>query len=103
MRKNKLRELIKNGKPTLGIRIFSAWPGIVEIIGQTGIVDYIEFVGEYAPWDLYALENIARATELFNISSMIKADQSPNTFIAQRALGSGIQNVLFTDIRTVLN
>lgn len=25
----------------------------------------VEFVGEYAPYDMYALENIARAVELF--------------------------------------
>jgi len=100
MRNNKLRELIKSGKPTIGTRIFSTWPGIAEIIGQTGMIDYIEFVGEYAPWDLYALENLARAIELFDMSSMIKVDQSPSTFIAQRALGAGIQNILFTDIRT---
>ena len=35
------------------------------------------------------------------MSSMIKVDQNNRAFIAQRALGSGIQNILFTDIRTV--
>ena len=35
------------------------------------------------------------------MSSMIKVDQNCRAFIAQRALGSGIQNILFTDIRTV--
>jgi len=33
------------------------------------------------------------------MSSMMKVDQQPRSFIAQRALGSGIQNILFTDIR----
>ena len=32
---------------------------------------------------------------------MIKIDQEPRTFIAERALAAGIQNVLFADIRTV--
>ena len=101
MRKNKLRELLREGKPTVGIRILSAWPGIVEVIGNTGVVDYVEFVGEYAPYDLYDLENLARATELFGMSSMLKVDQEPNCFLAQRALKSGIQNILFTDTRNV--
>jgi len=101
MRKNRLRELLKEGRPTIGTRILSAWPGIVEVIGRTGAIDYVEFVGEYAPYDLYDLENLARATEIFGISSMLKVDQEPNCFLAQRALKSGIQNILFTDIRSV--
>jgi 2-keto-3-deoxy-L-rhamnonate aldolase RhmA len=101
MRKNKLREMLREGKPTIGTRLLSIWPGIAEVIGHTGAIDYIEFVGEYAPWDLHDLENFARAIELFDMSSMMKVDQEPKGFLAQRALGSGIQNILFTDIRTV--
>lgn len=75
---------------------------MAEVIGHTGVIDYIEFSGEYAPWDLFALENFGRAVELFpHMSAMIKIDQEPKTFISQRALGSGIQNLLFTDIRSV--
>lgn len=81
--------------------MFSVWPGIVEVIGHTGVIDYVEFLGEYAPWDLYDLENLARATELVGMSSMMKVDEQPRSFLAQRALGSGMQNILFADIRTV--
>jgi len=101
MKKNKLREMLKEGKPTLGTRLLSVWPGMVEIVGHTGIFDYVEFLGEYSPWNLHDLENFGRAVELFDMSSMIKVDQNCKAFIAQRALGSGIQNILFTDIRTV--
>lgn len=69
--------------------------------GHCGQIDYVEFTAEYAPFDLYDLDNLARASELFDMSTMIKVDQSAQTFMAQRALGAGIQNVLFTDIRTV--
>lgn len=101
MRKNKLREMLREGKSTLGTRLLSVWPGMVEIVGHTGIFDYVEFLGEYSSWDLRDLENFARAVELFDMSSMIKVDQNNRAFIAQRALGSGIENILFTDIRTV--
>lgn len=101
MRKNKLREIIQSGQISIGARVLTPWAGLVEVIANTGLVDYIEFVGEYAPWDLHDLENIARATELYGISSMFKVDQDPAGFLAQRALGSGIQNILFTDIRNV--
>jgi len=101
-RTNVLRELIKAGKGTIGTHLHSQWPGMVEVVGHSGVIDYIEFSGEYAPWDLFSLENFGRAVDLFpHMSSMIKIDQEPKTFISVRAIGSGIQNVLFTDIRTV--
>jgi 2-keto-3-deoxy-L-rhamnonate aldolase RhmA len=101
LKENRLRELMKKGEPTVGTRIMIAWPGLVEMVGNTGVYDYVEFLSEYGPYDLYDLDNLARAAELVNISSMIKIDQEPRTFLAGRALAAGIQNVLFADIRTV--
>ena len=101
MKENRLREMMKKGEPTVGTRIMIAWPGLVEMVGNTGAYDYVEFLGEYGPFDLYDLDNLARAAELVGISSMIKIDQEPRTFLAGRALAAGIQNVLFADIRTV--
>ncbi len=100
--RNVLRELIDAGKPTIGTHVFGIWPGIVEVIGQTGAMDYIEFSGTYAPFDLLTLENFGRAVDLFDdMSAMMKLDQEPRTFLAVRALGSGIQNLLFADARNV--
>ncbi len=96
-----MRELIKQGKPTIGTHTVCVWPGIAEVIGHTREIDYIEFCAEYGPFDLHDLENMARACELTGISSMMKVDQEPRTFLATRALGSGIQNLLFADIRSV--
>ena len=101
MRKNKLRELIRKDKPSIGTHILNTWPGVVELIGHAGGYDYVEFTSTYAPWDLYDLDNLARATQLANISSMIKIDQEPRTFIAERAIAAGIQNLLFADIRNI--
>jgi 2-keto-3-deoxy-L-rhamnonate aldolase RhmA len=101
MKKNRLRELLKEGKPTIGTHVLSPWPGIVEVIGQTGAFDYIEYVGEYSPFSLEQMDNFGRAIELFpNMSSMMKVEEQTRGFIAARAIDSGIQNVLFTDIRT---
>jgi len=101
-RKNVLRNLLKAGKPSLGVHVHVTWPGFVEVIGQTGVIDYIEFSGEYAPYDLYSLENFGRAVDLFpHMTSMIKIDQDPRLFLTSRAIGSGISNLLFSDIRGV--
>jgi 2-keto-3-deoxy-L-rhamnonate aldolase RhmA len=102
MRRNRLRELLNADQPSLGTHLHSSWPSIVELVGHSGMFDYIEFVGEYAPYDLYALENIGRAVDLFDhMSSMMKIEQEPRTYLTIRAIGSGIQNVLFADPRTV--
>ena len=101
MRPNKLRELLKAGKPTLGTHIHTTWPSVVEAIGHTGLYDYVEFVAEYGPFTLHDLDNLARAAELYDMGSMIKVDQEPRTFLSQRAIGSGFTSVLFADCRTV--
>jgi 4-hydroxy-2-oxoheptanedioate aldolase len=102
MRRNRLRELLDAGKPTLGTHLHISWPSIVELVGHSRMFDYIEFVAEYAPYDLYALENIGRAIDLFDhMSGMMKIEQDPRTYLTIRAIGSGIQNVLFADPRSV--
>ena len=102
MRPNPLRELLDADQPSLGVHIHSSWPTVHELAGYSGMFDYVEFVAEYAPYDLYALENIGRAIDLFShMSCMMKIEQEPRTYLAIRAIGAGIQNVLFADPRTV--
>ena len=99
--KNVLRERLHEGKPTIGTHLMSVWPAMVEIIGYSGVMDYIEFSGEDAPYDLASLENFARAVDLFNqMTSMMKIEQVPKEWRAGRANGSGIQRV--ADTRPVL-
>jgi 4-hydroxy-2-oxoheptanedioate aldolase len=101
MRPNRLRERLRAGRPTLGTHVHSAWPAVVELVGHSGMFDYVEFVGEYAPYDLFALENLARAVNTFDhMSAMFKVEQQPRTYLAVRAIGAGIQNLLFADPRT---
>ena len=85
----------------MGTHIHSAWPAVVELAGHSGLFDYVEFVGEYAPYDLFALENLARAVNTFDqMTAMFKVEQQPRTYLAVRAIGAGIQNLLFADPRT---
>src|ERR1700736_5733756 len=101
LRRNRLRELLQAGKPSVGTHILSAWPTITELVGQTGTWDYIEFVAEYTPWTMHDLDNLGRAIELFpDFTGMIKIEQDTRGHLAMRAIGAGIQNVLFADVRT---
>src|ERR1043166_1823159 len=102
MRKNRLRELLDADQPSLGTHLHCTYPGLTELVGHSGMFDYVEFVGEYAPYDLYELENLGRAVDLFShLSAMMKIEQEPRTYLAIRALGSGIQNMLLADPRPV--
>jgi 2-keto-3-deoxy-L-rhamnonate aldolase RhmA len=100
-RPNRLRELLNTGRPSLGTRLSSQWPTIVELVGLSGAFDYVEILAEYAPHDLFSLENLGRAIQLHELSGMIKVPQELRAYTAVRALASGIQNVLFADVRTV--
>jgi hypothetical protein len=51
MRRNRLRELLRAGQPSVGTHIHSAWPAVVELAGHSG---------------LFALENLARAVNTFD-------------------------------------
>jgi 2-keto-3-deoxy-L-rhamnonate aldolase RhmA len=74
---------------------------MMEVLGSTGLVDYVELSAQYAPYDLYALDNFAMAGDLYDVPVMIKIDPEPRYFMAQRAIGSGFQSVLFADLRSV--
>lgn len=100
MKPNIIREKLNEGKPTIGTRIHSHWPAIIEAIGHTGLYDYVEYVGEYGTFDLHDLDNMCRAAELYNMGMMFKIDKSSQHYLAQRALGSGFTSILFTDCRT---
>lgn len=102
VRKNRLRELLDAGQPSLGTRLHNAWPTITELVGHSGAFDYVEILAEYAPYSLFSLENQGRAIELFDhLAGMIKIGQDAWAHLAVRAMNSGIQNLLFADIRTV--
>jgi len=64
-------------------------------------MDYIEFGSQYGAWDLYDFDNMCRAAELTNLSTMIKIDRHPKDWIAQRAIAAGFQSILFADCMSV--
>lgn len=101
MRKNRLRELLAADQPSVGTRLETQWPTMVEIIGYTGAIDYVELVTEYAPYSLFSLDNVGRAVDLFDhMTAMVKVEQESRQHLAVRAISSGIQNLLFADIHT---
>jgi 2-keto-3-deoxy-L-rhamnonate aldolase RhmA len=101
MRHNRLRALLTADQPSLGTHLLSSWPTLVELVGDAGNYDYVEFTAEYAPFHMHDLDNLGRALELKNLGGMIKIEQTQWTHQAMRAIGSGFQAMLFADLRTV--
>ena len=96
---NKLRALIKEGKPTVGTRIWTCQTFFVEGLGSTEYFDYAEFVAEYASYTLEDLRNFCIAAELHGMASMIKVDFQNRGYVAQKAIASGFQSINFFDCR----
>jgi 4-hydroxy-2-oxoheptanedioate aldolase len=100
VRTNSLRNKLNANEISVCTRIFNPDPVTVEMLGQAGQFDYVEFVAEYGSFDLHDLDNVCRTAELYGLGSMIKIDQSHQAFLAQRGIGAGFEAVLFTDCRS---
>jgi 2-keto-3-deoxy-L-rhamnonate aldolase RhmA len=98
--RNKIRELLDQGKPTIGTHITSTCPTLWEVVGSTHQFDYIEFGSQYGAWDLHDLDNMCRAAELTGTGTMMKIDRNPKDWVAQRAIAAGFEAILFADIMT---
>ena len=94
---NHLRQLLVEGRPSLSTRMWGTWPFMIEAVGSTGNYDYVEFVAEYSPFTQDDLENMARAAELHGMGLMAKVDFQNRGYVAQKAIASGAQAILFTD------
>ena len=70
MQPNRIRDKLNAGEPTLATHVHTTWPGMIEVIGLTGIYDYVEFVAEYAPFNLHDLENFCRHSRYYVASDM---------------------------------
>ena len=75
MRHNRLRALLTADQPSLGTHLLSSWPTLVELVGDAGNYDYVEFTAEYAPFHMHDLDNLGRALELKSLGGM--RDSSP--------------------------
>ena len=81
--------------------MLSPWPGNVELIGHSGAFDYVEYVAEYSPLSLDQPDHCGWTVELFpHMSAMAKIEELMRAWVAPRAIDSGIQDVLFADVRS---
>lgn len=98
--KNRLHDLLAGDKPSLGTHVFLADPLVVEMIGYSGVFDYVELVAEYNNYSCERLDDFCRAAELYGLGTLIKIDWEGHRLMAQRAIGAGFEGVLFADSRS---
>ena len=98
---NTFHQKLARGEPTLGTHMLFSDPDIPELVGDTGVFDYLEYAAEYTVLDMQHLYHLARSAQCGgNLPMMIKLDQEAQGFWAQAAIGAGFKAVLFTDVRS---
>lgn len=98
---NTLHQKLVRDEPTLGTHMLFSDPDIPELVGDTGLFDYLEYAAEYTILDMQLLYHLARSAQCGgNLPMMIKLDQESQGFWAQAAIGAGFKAILFTDVRS---
>lgn len=97
---NKLRAILNENGTSIATRISSRWGLTTETAIASGCYDYVEYLLEYAPFQVEDLENLARTCEAHGVGSIAKIDFQNRGWWAQKALAAGIQGILFTDCKT---
>ncbi|MFC2025109.1 HpcH/HpaI aldolase/citrate lyase family protein [Chloroflexota bacterium] len=98
MEKNRFRELIKSGKVIMGLYIFIPSEAVVDIIGWAGF-DFVILDTEHASYDIRCMENLVRAAEARQMATVARI-ASPDPFLTQRVLDTGVDGVMFARINS---
>ena len=98
MKKNVLREKLKNGERVLGTWSMLSSPAVVNVIGEAGL-DFVILDMEHGPMSFETMENMVRAAEVTSCQPIIRvSDKSEATIL--RALEIGCQAVMVPHVST---
>lgn len=99
MRKNQLKEKLKQGEVVLGAFINCAYPAFIEICGYAGF-DFAVIDLEHSPLHTLAAEDLCRAADCVGLSPIIRVRKNDAPQI-QRALDIGSAGVQVPQIETI--
>jgi 4-hydroxy-2-oxoheptanedioate aldolase len=91
LKKNNLKEILKEGKTVFGPFLKFTDPAVVEIMGFAGF-DFVIIDAEHGPISLQSAQNMLRAAESANITPVIRVTDNAETLIL-RALDIGAQGI----------
>lgn len=98
MKKNNLKEVLKEGKNVFGPFMKFADPAAVEIMGFAGF-DFVIIDAEHGPISMQSAQNMIRAAETANITPVIRVANNDEALIL-RALDIGAQGIEIPQINS---
>jgi len=100
LKKNNLKEALKEGKNVFGPFMKFADPATVEIMGFAGF-DFVIIDAEHGPISIQSAQNMIRAAETVNITPVIRVANNDEALIL-RALDIGAQGIEIPQINNKL-
>jgi len=98
LKKNNLKEVLKEGKNVFGPFMKFTDPAAVEIMGLAGF-DFVIIDAEHGPISMQSAQNMIRAAETANITSIIRVANNDEALIL-RALDIGAQGIEIPQINS---
>lgn len=97
MRKNKLKEKIKNKQPVFGMFVSIPYPIMVELIGYAEY-DFVIIDHEHASTNIETIEDMVRAAELLNITPLVRISKVDRNEIL-KVLDCGAQGIVIPHVQ----
>jgi len=101
MKKNYLKEALKNGKTVLGPFLKLTDPAVVEVMGFAGF-DFVIIDQEHGPISIQNTQNMIRAAESVGITPVVRVNKNEETSIL-RTLDIGAQGIEIPQINNKEN
>ncbi len=103
VRKNLLKEKVKNGRLVIGLEIWLRNPRVIEIAGQAGF-DFAHIENEHVAHDWETVESLVRAAELAGLTPLFRTEQciagQPPVNQIVKALKCGAQIIMVPHVDT---
>ncbi len=99
MKKNRVKELLKQGKVAVGLESFTGNPSLIEIMGWVGF-DYVFIDTEHSPSGVGETLAAVRACDLTGMTPIVRVHANIPSLIC-KALDNGAQGVIVPHINNV--
>ena len=97
LKKNPVKEALRNGKTVIGVYIAVSSPMMVELAGYAGF-DFIRIDISHNAYDLPTIVNMIRAAEAVGITPMARVDNDP--YLIANVLEAGMMGLIVPDVAT---
>lgn len=97
--KNRLLEMLANGRIPLGMQCFTGHPALIEIMGLTGF-DFVMIDGEHSGNDVRAMEDSVRAAQHAGLAPYVRVPDRADETGIRRALEAGAEGIFLPMIRS---